>query len=65
MTKLRDYDHNHSLDPAIVVKRNFLLKLEVNPPKCLENYELDKVTEILDSDVPLKKNWIQFQGNKL
>ena len=65
MPKLREFDHNHSLDPAVAVKRSFLLRLEVNPPRCLENYELEKVTEILDSDVPVEVNWLHFQGHEL
>ena len=62
MTIYRDYDHNHSYDPAIVVKRKFLLLIEASPPKCLSLSQRDSVTAILDSQVPSKHNWMRFQG---
>ena len=64
MPTFREFDHNFTYDPAVSIKRSFLLRLEVNPPKCLENYELEKVTEILDSDVPVEVNWLHFQGHE-
>ena len=62
MTKLRDFDHNYSLDPAVVVKRAFLLKLEANPPNCLSQKDRENVEELLDSQIPLHPNWVKYTG---
>ena len=65
MVKFRDFDHNHTLDPAIAVKRAFLLRVEVNPPNCLSNDEKEACIRMLDSQVPEKVEWLRFEGKEL
>ena len=49
MTKFRDYKED---DPTVVVRRKFLQKIEVDPPKCVTQDLVDEATLVLDSDVP-------------
>ena len=63
MTKFRDYKEDE--DPTVVVRRKFLQKIEVDPPKCVTQDLVEQATDVLDSDVPQNVEWMRFKGKEL
>ena len=62
MTKFRDYDITKCADPALCVKREFLLEIEKHHPTCISDNQIRLVKRLLDSDVPANENWIKYTG---